>query len=293
MRAQNSMADGGVLDKPITATTANRHWDAYRKYVSWVLQNVADVERPVTLLSVFKEEHIVAYIASLEHKKNLKGMTIAAGTARTTYCSFCVLVDLMITFAPYETKKQRRRSYPFFVAPPGSPFFTCRLPFPSACVLFFSQSYFFAFHQRQRADGALLIDAIKRRGKNVAHVLAGAGPDAPVGDVDYDADPLTLDDAKRQRARYIRATKNLAERISNCSEDVSYMRFRLGRRKAAILANDFMMYSLDRMRCNYCVKRVCVSEFRYVTRIGSVRRMVFGRNLKYMVDRTPRTSAKQ
>ena len=69
---------------------------------------------------------------------------------------------------------------------------------------------------------------------------------APVGDTDNDPNPLSLEDMLANRSKFVRLAAGFRDRVRECSGDTAYMRYRLGRKKALILATDMMMYSLER-----------------------------------------------
>lgn len=224
--AMDPIPAGGVLATAILETTCTRHWDVFRRYVNWLITDfkAPDTAWPVTVADVLRKDLLQDYFNSL------RGSQLAASTAKSIFHSFCVVIEVMVKHL--EARKLERGS---------------------------------KARKKQMRAANNLSKFVRRIGKNLCQWLAGEGAKPPpIGSMDNRKDPLTLKQMLKNRIKYIRSSRRLKRKISKCTGDVSYMRFRLARRRAALVANDFLMESC--------------------ARIGTVRRFVFARTLKYRSD---------
>ena len=133
-KVTSTLGAGGVLAVPIIDATAKRHWDTFRKLVSFL-------KLPEGLRASVKEhvtvKNISAYFEYLKTAKTVKKTVMAPSTMKSTYHSFCVLAEAMVSNAdPDATKKEKRK---------------------------------------QKRQGKSLIEHTKKYGKNIEAHLAGEG----------------------------------------------------------------------------------------------------------------------
>ena len=138
-RSMCSMSEGGVLPKPVVFTTFDRHWQAYRRFVAWLLER-GKVSAPVAFSDALQASNLDAFLASLESSRTSRGGPASPGYAKSIFSSLCVITDCaQRSTRQLKTKKAAKR---------------------------------------QRKAGARLVEKITKRGKNLMNVLAAAGPEA-------------------------------------------------------------------------------------------------------------------
>ena len=105
-RSMCSMSEGGVLPKPVVFTTFDRHWQAYRRFVVWLLER-----GKVSLLSVMPfKPNLRAFLASLESSRTSRGGPASPGYAKSIFSSLCVITDCaQRSTRQLKTKKAAKR----------------------------------------------------------------------------------------------------------------------------------------------------------------------------------------
>ena len=78
VRAMSSMSAGGVLGKPTIQVTVVRHWQTYRRLVGWLV-NHKSLATPARIEEVLTQDHIDAFLTSLETTQTARGTVTSPG----------------------------------------------------------------------------------------------------------------------------------------------------------------------------------------------------------------------
>ena len=187
----------------------------YRRFVAWLLER-GTVSAQVAFSVSLQGANIEAFLASLESSRTSRGGRVSPGCAKYIFRSLFVVTDCKVKRAPTEDRTGGQAT-----TKGGG---------------------------KKRREPDERLGSCWSPGKRLEcfvferHVLCMRFPQAPIGTTDTDRDPLPLQDALRNRSKHVECAAR------RCEGDTTCMRYRLGRRKARILANGMMSYTADRTR---------------------------------------------
>jgi len=219
----NSIAQGGSYGRVLSSVTAELHWRAVKNMAFFLKP-----DEPVKVEELLTLANLTAFLGHWERCKSARGehyhpKTIAL-ISRSIGCLAVVFLGKR-ALREGETRKQCLRKLRTF--------------------------------QKSR----------KELTKSVMNKLAMAGGGLPARVEDI-LPPKSLQDALACREKYCIGTQKLSDRIKKLQvelgdeacEKLTYMKFRLARRKAGILATDFLLYTNERLE--------------------TIRKLVYGRQIK-------------
>ena len=228
--ACNSVTEGGVLGRIITLCTAANHWQCLRTFVTVIgLKDAPDGS--IDPQQILTRANIETFFKHVQASPTARGTAYMPSTVKTMTSSLVVLV---VIFVKHGTRGQG------------------------------------ITRKQQHRVGRVRVARVRALGKSARQHVAGEGAALPpVGVVDDQDEALALPAMQLNRVRFVtKRMANLKKRTARArlagasAHKVQYMKLRYSKMKAALLANDFMMQTTER--------------------IGTVHKLVYGRTVKRM-----------